>query len=47
MKACDKEKCICGTLTLNDLDVTQGQSQNYQISLFRPLKLLRNILMAI
>ena len=47
MKACDEEKCIIGTLTLDDLGVTLGQGQKCQISLFKPLKSHRNILLAI
>ena len=37
MKACDEGKCISGTLTLDNLGVTQGQGQKCQISLFKPL----------
>ena len=37
MEACDEGKCIFGTLTLDDLDVTQGQGQKCKISLFKPL----------
>ena len=31
MKACDEGKCIFDTLTLDDLDVIQGQGQTCQI----------------
>ena len=37
MKACDEGKYIFGTLTLNDLGVTQSQGQKCQISIFKSL----------
>ena len=37
MKAFDEGNCLFGTLTLDDLGVTQGQGQKCQISLFKPL----------
>ena len=36
MKVYDEEKCLFG-LTLCDFDMTQGQGQKCQISLFKPL----------
>ena len=37
MKAYDGGKSLFSTLTLDDLDVTQGQGQKCQISLLKPL----------
>ena len=36
MKAFVEKNCLFGTLTLNDLGITLGQDQKYQISLFKP-----------
>ena len=47
MNAYGDRKCLFGTLTLDDLGVTQRQGQKCQISLLRLLQSLRNILMAI
>ena len=37
MKAYDERNCFFGVLTLDDLSVTQGQGQECQISLLKPL----------
>ena len=43
MKAYDERNRLFGTLTLDDLGVTQGQGQKCQISLYKPLYFLRVI----